>query len=351
MGAPAARGLGDHGHGRVRVRARGEQQAVVEAGRVAQQTRRLQARADAGGVAEVEHRACHAGQFARGHALGVGDGVAVGGDREAVRGQARAAGTGEVVEAVVGEVDHGGRVGRGRVVDVEGVLAAHQAVSHLHRHRAGEVLVAGGADEREHGTERGGVRKIAALPDAPVEAIRVAMQMHAFGVRHQGDGVAVERELGVADAAGVAAHDGAVAAAVGLVRGQRWQAQHHVDALAVAIGQRHFGQGGAVVDVGQAHAARVLHAHPLDVAAVARDAPVLHVDVRVRRCGAENAGAIARRRIRVRARALVRVTRRPVRRPVRSHVTREHARVRAPQQQGRREKASASHQTASRRRP
>ncbi len=148
----------------------------------------------------------------------------------------------EVEVGVVGEVDDGGPVGDGPVVDGEGPGGV-QGVGGGDVERSGEAHVAVGAVQGEP-EDGGGVGTVpGGLPDLGVEAVRAPVEGVAPVVG--GDVVRgpVEGEAAVGDAVGVPADDGPeVRVLVGVVveRGQRAD-----DRAGAALGVRH---GEAVQD-------------------------------------------------------------------------------------------------------
>ena len=90
----------------------------------------IDARADGGGLGEIERRAGDGLQFAGGDQVGVHGGEAVGIDHDFVAQDVAFALAGEVEVGVVGQVDDGRLVGGGGVVDLELVLRGER-VDHL----------------------------------------------------------------------------------------------------------------------------------------------------------------------------------------------------------------------------
>ena len=82
------------------------------------------ARADGGGVGEIEGRARDGAQLAGGNEACVDGREAVGEDRDLVVEDVAGAGAGQVEIGVVGQVDDGVLVGGGGVFDAQLVLAA-----------------------------------------------------------------------------------------------------------------------------------------------------------------------------------------------------------------------------------
>ena len=207
---------------------------VVAAGDLELLVRLVDARADLGGLAEVERRAGNGLDAAYGDEAGVDGGVAVGVDVEDFAEDGAGAFAGEVEVGVVGEVGDGGLVGGGGVVDVQ--RGADQRVADVHGERAGKAHVAVGRDQRHFDA----VGDLLAGPELVVEAVRAAVERVAVIVRRDLVGVAVDGELAGANAVAVAADDGAevglgAGGCFGDVSVDRVVAEHHVGDLAVAV--------------------------------------------------------------------------------------------------------------------
>lgn len=190
--------------------------------------------ADRLGPAEVEGRAGHPGQFSGGDQARVGGGEAGGGDRQLVVLDRAAALAGQVPVDVAGEVDDGGLVGGGLVVDAP-VAAPGEGVRHLRPERARVAHLAVDAGVVEH---QAGVRAVGEgldVPDPVVEAEGAAVQ----GVLPVVDGelvlLAVQGETALGDAVAVPPDQGAEVRAAGDVVVEVVEAQRDVGVAAPAV--------------------------------------------------------------------------------------------------------------------
>ncbi|MDH6188783.1 hypothetical protein M2168_001815 [Streptomyces sp. CZ24] len=168
----------------------------------------------------------------------------------------------------MGEVDDGGAVGAGLVVEGQGVVGA-EAVGDGHLQRPGEAHVAVGAEQGEADGGGVGAGDRGGPPDAPVEAVGAAVQGVAPVVG--GDGVvgAVEREAAVGEAVGVPPDQRTeVGAARGGVRLGGGQAQHDGGAGAVGGGDGEVLEDAAVGEDGGGGAGAGVEVPALDGGAV-----------------------------------------------------------------------------------
>lgn len=201
--------------------------------------------ADAGGFVEVE-----GGVFDGGNAGGDGggiDGGVVGGvDLEVVVKNGFGAVAGEVEVGMVGEIDDGGFIGGGFIVDVEGVFIG-PGVGDGGFEGAGVAFftVGAGAGEGEDGffidAFQGGV------PDFFIEALFATVEMVGFVVGGEGVFLAIEGEFSFGDAVRVAAGDAAEVGAFFAVFVESIEAEDDVGQLAVFVGDLDRNDGAPII--------------------------------------------------------------------------------------------------------
>ena len=234
--------------------------------------------ADGLGRGEIEGRAGHGGQDARGDEALVHGGVAAGIDGQQVAVDVAVAGPTQVEVGVVGEVHGRGRIRGGDIAHAQGV-AAHGGVGHRHVEVAGVALFTGGAAVAQF--QGGAVRRDQGLglPQHLVEADVATVEVagHAVGlvVGGQGGGDAIDGEAALGDAVAVAADEAAEvgrARAVGL---QVVEAEDHVPGLARAVGNLQGHDRATVVADAHRHARVRAQGVELGLPAIGHGAPGL----------------------------------------------------------------------------
>ena len=211
--------------------------------------------ADGFGLGEIQRCPFHVGEGAGGDEVGVGQRVAVGGDPDDVPEDVAAAG--EVEVGVVGEVDGGGLVGGGFVLEAQLVVVGER-VDDGDGHVAGVTFLAVGAADVESDAVTPGVGgDYDALPDALREAFPAAVDVVLPEIRGHLVVCPVDGEAGVGDAVGDAADDGGGGAVAGQVRVERVGAHHDVGEFPVAVWDAQLGDGGAAAHDLDGHAVGV----------------------------------------------------------------------------------------------
>ena len=139
-------------------------------------------------------------------------------------------GTGEIEVAVIGEVEHGRRVGPRLIVDAQ-LPAGQEPVGNLHLEPAGKALLAVGAGISEDSAGAARLGQRLDLPDPGDEALAgAAVEGVGPVIGHEPDVAAVDRKAGASDPPGIAADDAAeeVARIPRLVGGEIGQAERDI---------------------------------------------------------------------------------------------------------------------------
>ena len=207
--------------------------------------------ANTGRLAEVERRAFDR-RDARWNRGRVHRRVFVRIDRELVVEDSARTVAGQVEVGMARQVDHRRLVGGRRVVDAEFILVV-QGVGHLDVEVAGIALVAVRAQIGELEADAVAARQFLHLPDMLVEALHAAVQRIGAIVGRQRVLLAVERELGIGDAVGVAAGDDAEIRVLAGVVVDIAEAEDDVVDLAVAVRHLDRGDDAAIVDHANRH--------------------------------------------------------------------------------------------------
>lgn len=175
--------------------------------------------ADAAEGTEVERRACHRNDLARGNESGIRRGVLAGLDLEFVSQDIPVARARQVEIGVVGQVHHGGPVRLGAVGDEQLILVIPR-VRHGDVQIAGVPLLAIDAAIAELGDGGAAFDRRAGTPELRGESFPAAMNMIASLVGGDAHLPALQREPRTVDPIGVAADDrrGGQSAPVGLHR-------------------------------------------------------------------------------------------------------------------------------------
>ena len=161
--------------------------------------------------AEVERRAFHGSDFARGHKRVVHRRVVRSVDiKDIVHDAVRSRIAREIKVGVVGHVDDGRRIGRGLVGDVDAVVIG-EGIGDVGLHGTGEVAIAVGRIAQQLDVLLVGFHH---LIDLILPALGTAVQAVSEVVLRQLDGLSVEGEAALVDAVGIPADAGAE---VGLV--------------------------------------------------------------------------------------------------------------------------------------
>lgn len=201
--------------------------------------------ADAARLGEVEARAFHGSEFAGRNERRVRRSVAIGIQHQDVIEDA--AGFAEVEVGVVREIDDGGLVGRGGVIDAQ-LVAVGERVNHRRGQRAGITFLAVRAHVGElDGDFVAGRRQRAGFPDAFVEALGAAVEMVRAVVHREGVFPAVEREPALGDAVGHAAGRRAEERMALHVLIEIVEAADDIAGLAIAVGHPEFREDAAVL--------------------------------------------------------------------------------------------------------
>ena len=202
-------------------------------------------RTDRRGLGEVHRRTLDRGQAAGGDQRAVDRQVMVGIDHHQLVEDAALGPAAQVPVGVIGEVDGRGLVGGGRVVHLQLVVVIER-VDHRGGEVAGVTFVAVGTEVRQLDAHKILVLQRLGLPDRLVEALLSTVEVVGAVVGGQGIGLAVQRELALGDAVGVAAGDGPEEGMSGKVVLERIQRQGDVGQVALPIGRLDRGEDRAV---------------------------------------------------------------------------------------------------------
>ena len=162
--------------------------------------------ADTVETAEVEGRACHGSNFARGNERGIRRGVMVGVDLKFVSQDIPVARARQVEIGVVRQVHHGGPVRLGAVGDEQLVLVIPR-VRHGDVQMTGVTFLAIDAAIAEFGDGGAALDPRAGTPELRGESLSAAMDMIASLVGGDAHLLALQREPRTVDPIGVAADD------------------------------------------------------------------------------------------------------------------------------------------------
>jgi hypothetical protein len=153
---------------------------------------------------------------------------------------------GEVEVAVVRQVHDGRLVGRRLVIDAEGVVVG-QGVRDGGVEVAGVAFLAVLTEVVEADGRAVLALRLLGAPDDLVETLHAAVEVVGAVVRREGVLFAVEGELALGDAVGVAAGDGAEERVAGEVAVEVLEAEDDVAGVAVLVRHVQLGDDAAVV--------------------------------------------------------------------------------------------------------
>lgn len=196
-------------------------------------SRRIDAFADDVRVREVERCANNRFEMTGGDEIGIHWRVMAGPDLNDVAEDIAISLAAEVEIAVIRQVDIGGGVGGGTIRQAEARRTFEQLVPHRHGQVAGEVLLTIGADPAQRDSKR--ISVDFGIPDVAVEAHGAAVQTVGAVVLRKCVGLAIECELAVGDAVGIATDQRSEVGTLLHVVVQVVEAQHHIVELAAAI--------------------------------------------------------------------------------------------------------------------
>jgi len=178
--------------------------------------------------AEIERRALHRREDARGDARRVDRQVAIGRHRQLVIGDRARGLAGEIPIRMVHEVHDRRRVGRGRHLDPQ-FAGGRERIDAAGREPAGVALVAGRRDDFQFDRRAPFGRPLRRLPELLVEPGRAAVEVVGAVVRRQRVVVAREREPAAGDAVGDSAACRPEIRVLRHVAGEIVEAEHDVD--------------------------------------------------------------------------------------------------------------------------
>ena len=224
--------------------------------------------ADASRLGEVKAGAFDGRKLAGRDERVVRGGVAIGvNHHQVVEDAARLA---KVEVGVVGQVDDGGLVRRGGVINAQLVVVGER-VNHRRRQLAGITFLAVRAHIGElDGDFLGGRREHTRFPDTFVEALEAAVEMVRPVVHRERVFLAVECELALGDAIRDAPRDGAEERMPLHIVVEVVEAKHDVAGLAGAVGHPEFGEDAAVFGDLGGHALAVAESVNLHFGTVGR---------------------------------------------------------------------------------
>ena len=237
--------------------------------------------ADDVGRGEVEGGVRDRGEFTGGNQAGSDGGVAAGAQHDFVAEDVAATGAGEVEITVVGEIDGGGAVRRGGVVDAQ-ALVGGEGIGDLDREGTRVAFFAVGARGAEAqgglAVARGGFGGPQDFVEADLAAVEMAGDAAGRIVGGEGVGLAVERELAAGDAVADAADQGAEERRVLYVGRHGVEPEGDIGDTARAVGHEQAHNGAAKIGDFGSEAGRMPEGVEAGLAAVGECSEGLHGD-------------------------------------------------------------------------